>query len=76
MSRLKVVKNQNGQRLKERHSTPEERVAKKPESTGPLMMIGRSEVGQSPEEVETQDGHPVEHRDAGTVKQISDRLAN
>ena len=40
------------------------------------MVIGRSEVGQSPEEVETQDGHPVEHRDAGTVKQISDRLAN
>jgi hypothetical protein len=76
MSRLKVVKNKNGHGLKERHSAPEERVAKKPESTRPLMMIGRSEVGQSPEEVETQDGHPVEHRNAGTVKQISDRLAN
>ena len=70
-----MVQDENGQGLDEGHATSKQEVAAKPEPAGPLMVVGRRRLGQGPEQVQTENRHPVEHGNPGSVERVADDLA-
>ena len=45
-------------------------------SAAAFLFLGRSQMSESPEEVEAEEGHPAEHGEAGEVERVADGEAS